>query len=241
MYRNEADWLEMHRRYAKADGHRGALRKKLYRAKREGEREQIIELAESLIGLCTSERRCDEMFRCLYDQPADIFWPLWLSSWSMVDQSSQWHELMPHLFKTKGSALRYYEAEARAFYDRLPDTITVYRGCDSRFVHGLCWTTDIERAKYFATGGRYGPPRDPVILTGIIKKRSRKLFYVDPSRGESEIVCTPGIEDIITFDAEAHFLKMIGKASAPELAAKGEGNGHQSGTDVLHAGIHQQT
>ena len=102
-----------------------------------------------------------------------------------------YHEKLPDLFKSKGSARAYLEPEQRKFYDDLPDEVTIYRGCDLTLTGGVSWTTDRKIAERFASSGRYGRPDVPVIITANIKKRSSRLYYCEPGRNEKEIVCRP--------------------------------------------------
>jgi hypothetical protein len=174
------------------NGHVLAARNALRRAKLSGDVTRTITAAHDLLGLPSSERRLFEMIKALADQPPEVFWPVWLLEWPAVDYSADFHDFLPGLFKRKGPAHAYYDDEAKKVYDSLPGTITVYRGCDRRFVGGVSWSTKREVAEFFATGGRYGRPDDPVIVTATIPKSSPNLFYVSP--GESEVVCLPQIE-----------------------------------------------
>jgi len=71
--------------------------------------------------------------------------------------------------------------------------VTVYCGCDREHIDGVAWTTSKKVAGYFATGGRYGRPDDPVIVTGKIKKCSPDFFFLRGESGEQEIVCDPKV------------------------------------------------
>jgi len=169
-----------------------AARNELHRAKQSGDAARTIRAANDLLGLLSSERRLFEMIKAVSDQPPEVFWPVWLLEWPAVDYSADFHYILPGLFKRKGPAHAYYDDEAKGIFGGLPGTITVYRGCDRRFVGGVSWSTEREVAEFFATGGRYGRPDDPVIVTATIQKSSPDLFYVKP--GEGEIVCLPQIK-----------------------------------------------
>jgi hypothetical protein len=77
----------------------------------------------------------------------------------------------------------------RAFYDGLPDRVTVFRGCGRRRVRALPWTTDRQIAELFARGGRFSPPPDPVVASAEIAKAD--LFFVSTDRRESEVILDP--------------------------------------------------
>ncbi len=166
----------------------------LARVKRFGDTQKIIRVAKECTGFCDSEQRLERLIYAVADQPATVFWPVWLFDWPTVDYSAEFHELLPSLFKTKGSALPYMKNEAKARFDALPDTVIVYRGCSSLWIKGVSWTTKRTVAEYFATGGRYGRPIAPVVVTGRINKRSADFYYCSgDSLGEAEIVCSPSI------------------------------------------------
>ena len=83
---------------------------------------------------------------------------------------------------------------ARARFQALPETVTVYRGCNSEYVDGVSWSTSKKVAGYFASGGRYGRPDDPVIATGKIERCWPDFYFLSgDERGEEEIVCLPEV------------------------------------------------
>lgn len=68
-------------------------------------------------------------------------------------------------------------------YTELPDKITVYRGVnDNGSKNGLSWTTDLEKAVWFAT--RFGGV--PHVFKGNIQKEYILAYFL--GRGESEVV-----------------------------------------------------
>jgi hypothetical protein len=64
--------------------------------------------------------------------------------------------------------------------------LQVYRGASGNDGNGVCWTTDITRAIYFARGGRFGTPLHPTVYTMRIHRGD--IAMAIPTRGESEIV-----------------------------------------------------
>ena len=214
-FSDEAKWLQYRSGRLRKYGTMGGLTTKLNRARDCSDWETFTDTAHSLIGWREREDRLRAMVCILVFRncPPRVFWPIWLNWWSAVDRTGWWQRYLPVFFKQKGSAFKYYEPEAKDWHDALPDEINVYRGCDRSHVEtGVSWTTDIETARYFATGGRYGMPRDPVIATGLIKRPSRNFFYVVPS-SEREIVCKPKLVSVESFDAKAHFEKINEEAA----------------------------
>jgi hypothetical protein len=177
---------------AKVAGHWSALA----RAKKSGNKDRIINCSEACLNLCGSFNRLVGMIRSVADQPPEIFWPVWLRHWSMIDGGGQYQSYMPDLFKRKGSAHPYLEDDAKSYFESLPDTVSVYRGCDERFKDGVSWTASRKVAEFFAAGGRCGRPRHPVVVIGRIGKQSPDFYYCDDGRSEAEIICTPIIEKI---------------------------------------------
>ncbi len=180
-------------------GHLGASWAKLARVKKSGDSARIVEAANDCLSLYSSEQRLEKLIHAVADQPPEVFWPVWLNTWSVVDRVADLQPYLPALFKRKGPAHQFFDDGMRAMLEALPGVVTVYRGCDRRFIEGIAWTTDYAVAEYFARGGRYGRPRDPVIATGKIAKASADLFYVVVERNEAEIVCKPTIVEVEVF------------------------------------------
>lgn len=147
---------------------------KLRHAKISGDAECIKKCASNCIGFCDSEDRLVYMLKAIADQPPEVFWPLWLDYWSCIDHCADLHWEVYNVLKSKGPAQLYFDEERRARFLALPKTVTVYRGCDQYHIDGLAWTTDRKVAGYFATGGRYGRPDDPVMPPA----RSRKVHPI---------------------------------------------------------------
>jgi hypothetical protein len=165
----------------------------LKRAKQSGDIERISKAISEITSLCQSEERLERLIFATGDTVPEVFWPAWLMNWASVDHSAEFHEMLLRLFRSKGSAVPFIGGDERKRYESLPDEIIVYRGCGYKFAKGVSWTTNKEVATFFATGGRYGPPVDPVILTGKVKKHSRNFFWCESRRREAEIVCAPRI------------------------------------------------
>lgn len=76
------------------------------------------------------------------------------------------------------------EPEELEAYNKLPDKIRVYRGVGShRNINALSWTTDLEKAKWFAN--RFGEKDGKVYTTEVNKE---DVFAYKLDRGESEVI-----------------------------------------------------
>jgi hypothetical protein len=78
-------------------GQVGASWAKLARAKASGDTARIIEPADHCMLLCSSEQRLLKLLRAVGDQPPEVFWPVWLKTWSAVDFIADWQPKLPSL------------------------------------------------------------------------------------------------------------------------------------------------
>ena len=77
------------------------------------------------------------------------------------------------------------EPEDKAYYDSLPDPLTVYRGVSpGREKYGLSWTDDKEKAEWFKARFEHNEPG--ILLTATIPKKHAICYIND--RDEKEIV-----------------------------------------------------
>jgi len=73
--------------------------------------------------------------------------------------------------------------EERAKLEKMPSSFNVWRGVGDRGGVGLSWTTDYDKAVWFA---RRVNPDSQLVLYGRVKRRDVHAFFAD--RKESEIV-----------------------------------------------------
>lgn len=121
-----------------------------------------------------------------------IFWAGLLAQWSSCDATwSLRDELLAALIaqSRREIAERYFDDAARAFFQSLPETVKVYRGCSRRHIRELAWTTDEDVADGFAYGHRGILVDDPVVASAFVSKRD--IFFVAVERNESEVVVDP--------------------------------------------------
>ncbi|OAI30545.1 hypothetical protein A1351_08570 [Methylosinus sp. R-45379] len=110
------------------------------------------------------------------------------TGWDAID-----HDTWKKLFKRDRVlwSVDILSDEQRAFYDSLPEQLTIYRGCNTGIRNGhrrLAWTLDMEIARDFSNKGIRGVTAggSPVIYKGTIAKRNVALAIDD--REEKEIV-----------------------------------------------------
>ena len=115
----------------------------------------------------------------------DDYWSLladlWLDSENIWQNLDQWRQLFEST--RPGSPMT---ADENAALDAMPDPIPVYRGgIEDRNEYGLSWTTDRERAEWFAV--RMASDDDvAVVLEGMVARQDVVAYFT--GRGEDEIV-----------------------------------------------------
>ncbi len=148
-----------------------------------------------------SETRLQFMLELIDERPGSEAVPVVLKFWSCCDATSdiawilisalyEWKELEDVSFSN------YLSSEARAFYDDLPDEITIYRGGNegSWLTRGFSWTTDRGVAENFGRGLRF-TNKQPRLAIGKVLKQDVLAVFVD--RQESELlVDSDDVDDI---------------------------------------------
>jgi hypothetical protein len=91
----------------------------------------------------------------------------------------------------EGDARLILTGEDRAFFDSLPDRLTVYRGCAGISIDhaaaGVCWTTKREVAEWFALRTADITKPEPILLSARIAKADIRLAKA----AEFEVVTSP--------------------------------------------------
>jgi hypothetical protein len=195
-----------HNEWAKQRKVLGALMarawKRLRKAERDGDEQEIVRAAISAVGLYGNGARLPQTIRHAFrfgsNQTAknpNTFWPILIWLWDGYDGAPDWKSDLIRIMDDHkpGSGLRYMTDESRAFYNQLPKVVTVYRGAARKHIDCIAWTTDRATAAFFAARTCYG---DPVIATGHIAITDPKLYFPSADRGEFEIVCRPTITKI---------------------------------------------
>ncbi|MPY73091.1 MAG: hypothetical protein GEU87_02420 [Alphaproteobacteria bacterium] len=139
-----------------------------------------------------SHTRLAAMLDELTGQPPHIFWPVFCEVWSTCDNNWMFHDNLLRRLRYRHArtpSYAYLPDDKRAFFDALPDIVTVYRGCSANRVKRISWTTDLAVATGFAQGHRWIPVHDPVIAKSTIPKAS--IFMMMSDRDEKEIVLDP--------------------------------------------------
>lgn len=151
-------------------------------------------LSKEEIGACLwgphsggSERRASILIAMLKAATSDAeFWRIFQLGWSELDDIWGWRKPFKQLLKERPPAALYLEGADKAFYDELPELITVHRGGSCFKVRGLAWTTDLSVAESFARGHRGITVPYAAIATAKVPKEA--IYTVSMQRQEFEIV-----------------------------------------------------
>lgn len=114
------------------------------------------------------------------------FWNIWQSSENLHEDEAYFVDLIEHGLQL-GSSLVGLDEDEQDRLAKMADKITVYRGSVDFNQEGYSWTTDRDKAKWFA--GRSFGSTARVLLRGTVNKSDILAFLA--GRGESEIVINP--------------------------------------------------
>ena len=149
----------------------------------------VFEIQDRLLGPYSgeSEHRAP-IFIQLLDGATnhEEFWRIFQTGWSALDATWQYRTELKRLLDRRPSACNYFDKSDKASYDRLPELVTVYRGCSFPKIRALSWTTDRSIAEDFARGHRRIAVPLAVVAQATIPKEA--VYTVATGRSESEVV-----------------------------------------------------
>lgn len=126
-----------------------------------------------------------EVFEAVASRLSDQeYWSLLAEVWTDTENAWQYRERWMKLYQSK-RPMRHalMDAEESTKYDALPDTVTIYRGCQQGInENGLSWTLDKKKAQWFATRFQ----KDGVVLERTVPKSQIIAYYA--GRGEEEVI-----------------------------------------------------
>jgi hypothetical protein len=136
-------------------------------------------------------------------------------NWTSCDVISHYRRTLRSVLGVNGPIREMMNAEENAAYDRLPDTVTVYRGCDVAGKHGLCWSLDEEVANAFPFQTRF-KANSPILIRARAKKN--RILAIKFDRNETEIIVfSPRISKVKAAD-EAAALRLLDLRQARQQA-----------------------
>lgn len=116
----------------------------------------------------------------------ETFWKHASRVWEDSENVWQWRTQWETLVRLLTSRPEGFMSEAdKADLDKLPETITLYRGATYKGKYGLSWTTDYEKAVWFSK--RFG--NAGAVYTTRVAKTG--IFGLIGTRGEKEVILWP--------------------------------------------------
>jgi hypothetical protein len=151
--------------------------------------EEAAERISSRVGRLDRASRMSVLAGILGEASDDTFWSIFLEWWPDFEFPHRWEALLDILRGVHALTPVYpfMPAVDQAFFDSLPEEITVHRGTRQKVPLGISWTTDRACADFFAR--RFAGHDDGRVVSGIICKRD--VWAVFTGRKEAEILCDP--------------------------------------------------
>jgi len=106
-------------------------------------------------------------------------------NWSSCDNISVFRLFFKDVLGSKGPINEMMNEADQAAFDKLPEVLTVYRGCGKRNMIGASWSLDKAVAQKFPFLERY-KVKEPLLVTGKVNKANVLALKLD--RNEQEII-----------------------------------------------------
>jgi hypothetical protein len=139
------------------------------------------------------------MERLVPDVPDALYWQLLSDTWTQYYYPARHHrEEWLRLFRSsRPGRENLMDEEELALYRALPALVTVYRGAVPLYRRGISWTTDKERAAWFAYyhGHHFyeGPERKAKARVYSVTIERDSVWALLNGRGESEVLLDPDL------------------------------------------------
>lgn len=114
------------------------------------------------------------------------YWSIWQSSENLFADGEIFHDLLAFGRKL-GPPIVGLDDEEREALEAMPDEVEVYRGSCPHNQLGWSWTTDLEKARWFA-GRSVG---DTTRYVSVVTVPKSSIIGYLTGRGESEVVIDP--------------------------------------------------
>jgi hypothetical protein len=111
-------------------------------------------LAESILNHSSSYIRANQLISLYKCSSLNNWFRYFFKFWTLIEMGDEIQKDLEKIFQQfnmKDVMNQYADEESLEYWNNLPDTITVYRGCSSTNVDGFSWTDDLSVAKQFAT------------------------------------------------------------------------------------------
>lgn len=133
--------------------------------------------------------RAEALLEVAHEMTDAEYWEAVGDVWTDTENLWQWHELVPEiLLNARPRREAMMDERERTWLAALPEEVIVFRGHEDNNQMGWSWTTDPERAMWFAH--RFSSLHDyQQVTVGKVKKAD--IIAVFLGRNESEVVADP--------------------------------------------------
>jgi hypothetical protein len=130
-----------------------------------------------------------ECFREIAGRLTDAeYWRLLAGIWTDAEVPNVNRAIWIDLFTAdRGGREDVMKPEEHAAFAALSEPVQIYRGAPMKYARGMAWTTDRDRAMWFAE--RYAYTNGARLLTAILPKRKLLAYFTE--RKEAEAVIDP--------------------------------------------------
>jgi len=162
---------------------------------------RIIDQKQKMLKKCVKNQNWAALI-CLYEVPFLLdgfiehgihfddasYWEQLAYVWTAQEQLWPNKELFLQLFTSPRSRREsLMDKSEHADFRKLPDCLSVYRGFTGRHSTGMSWTTDPDKAEWFAR--RFSMFGQPKLIAGVVRKADILAYF--NRRMESEVVADP--------------------------------------------------
>lgn len=161
-------------------------------------KERIAELEaagefDKIIGYYERPYRIDAFAKYSESMTDEQYWKtlgwIWTDTENFHQNADSWREALTSHRPGSNSMM---DEDDLAFFESLPEEVTIYRGQSKKYAPGWSWTTVKATAVWFA---KRFQKEDSFVYTGRVKKTSILAAFV--GRGESEVVVDEEFVQII--------------------------------------------
>jgi hypothetical protein len=143
------------------------------------------EEARESAGSAGSFGRMERVLNCAYSMKREDWLRLLGEEWSGCDRIGRYRHELRAMLGTSGPIREMMTPEENAAYDKLPERVQCWRGCDASRLLGASWSLDKAVANSFPFRERFYAP-NPVLVTAVVRKD--RILAVKLDRNEIEIV-----------------------------------------------------
>ena len=134
---------------------------------------------------CGSYEQAEYLLRLRRRMDREQWLTLLGKHWSGCDNLGRYRTDFRRRLGTEGPLWSMMDAEAAAAYNSLPQTATVFRGCDRKWRNGMSWSLSRDQAARFPFYARFHA-ENPMLVTAKVRKKHILAVILD--RGEREVI-----------------------------------------------------